>query len=184
MMYLGWEHDTQARQRQSIAVLSSALPENAFLAWGGRVPFLISVVLVGVGLFIRLRILETPAFVKVKNARRESTVPLVDLFRQHPREVLIGMGLRFAQNVVFYIYTFFVLSYGEKSLGYPRSIMLRSVMLTFSGGLAPFISTLLLARHGPAAVAGYIAGCCTITLLAAWFGPETRRVNLDDAVAS
>jgi MFS family permease len=101
------------------AVLSSALPEDAFLAWGWRVPFLVSIVLIGIGLFIRLRILETPAFEKLKETRRESRNPLVDVFREHPREVLIGMGMRFAQNVLFYIYTVFVLSYGEATLGYP-----------------------------------------------------------------
>ena len=63
------------------ALLSSALPEKAFLDWGWRIPFLVSVLLVGVGLFIRLRILETPSFAKLKEARRESRVPLLDVFR-------------------------------------------------------------------------------------------------------
>jgi MFS transporter, MHS family, shikimate and dehydroshikimate transport protein len=126
------------------AALASVLPGRAFLAWGWRVPFLISVVLVGVGLFVRLRIFETPAFARLKEARRESHQPLAVVFRDHPRQVLIGMGMRFASNVVFYIYTVFVLSYGEKSLGYSRSLMLGGVMLASLIGLVsiPFWSSL------------------------------------------
>jgi len=126
------------------AALSSWLPEPAFLAWGWRVPFLLSVVLVAVGLFIRLRVLESPSFEKVKEARSESRMPLLDVFRDHPREVLIGMGMRFAQNVIFYIYTVFVLSYGEKTLGYSRGVMLRGVMIASFLGLfaIPFWSHL------------------------------------------
>ena len=71
------------------AALSAWLPEPAFLAWGWRVPFLISVVLIGVGLFVRLQILETPVFEKLKADRRESSVPLLDVLREHPRELLI-----------------------------------------------------------------------------------------------
>jgi metabolite-proton symporter len=126
------------------AVLSSRLPESEFLSWGWRVPFLLSVLLVAVGLFVRLRILETPSFARIKETRRESRLPLLDLFREHPREVLIGMGMRFAQNVVFYIYTVFVLGYGETTLGYPRSVMLRAVMIASIIGLVaiPFWSHL------------------------------------------
>jgi MFS family permease len=140
------------------AALSSWLPEPAFLAWGWRVPFLLSVVLVAVGLFIRLRVLESPSFEKLKDARRESRTPLLDVFREHPREVAIGMGMRFAQNVIFYIYTVFVLSYGEKTLGYPRGVMLRGVMIASFIGLfaTPFWSHLS-DRIGRRPI--YLAGC-------------------------
>jgi MFS transporter, MHS family, shikimate and dehydroshikimate transport protein len=211
-------------------------------------------------------------FARLKDARAESHIPLLDLLRDHPREILIGMGMRFAQNVVFYIYTVFVLSYGD-SLGYPRALVLRAVMLAsliglvaipfwshlsdrigrrpvylmgaiasaviafpffrlfergpgfiapalvvalnlghdmmygpmaaclselfgprvrytgaslvyqltsvFSGGVAPFVATLLLSRRGSGAVALYIVGCCAITAAATWFAPETHRVMLD-----
>jgi MFS transporter, MHS family, shikimate and dehydroshikimate transport protein len=117
------------------AALSSWLPEPAFLDWGWRVPFLISVVLIAIGLFVRLRILETPVFEQLKQDRRASSTPLVDVLREHPRELLIGIGLRFAENVVFYVYTVFVLSYGEEVLGYPRSAVLRGVVLASALGL-------------------------------------------------
>src|SRR4029453_16603490 len=90
-----------------ILILSAWLPESAFLSWGWRVPFLVSVVLIAVGLFVRLRVLESPAFQEVKESGRASRAPLLDVFREHPKEVVIGMGLRFAQNVIFYIYTVF-----------------------------------------------------------------------------
>jgi len=255
-----------------ITALSAWLPESSFLAWGWRVPFLLSIVLVGIGLFVRLRVLESPIFAAVREGGRASRAPLLDVFRNHPRQVLIGAGMRFAQNVLFYVYTVFVLSYGEKTLGYPRSAVLSGVVLSavvglfaipfwshltdrvgrrpiyiagallsllavfpffwlfakgpgfvalaivvamighdmmygpmaayfselfgtnvrysgsslvyqftsvFSGGLAPLIATWLLSRHGWEAVALYLIACCTITLVAAWFAPETHRAALE-----
>jgi len=255
------------------AAVSSRLSEPAFLAWGWRIPFLLSIVLVAIGLFIRLRVMESPSFERLKDTRGESRTPLLDVFREHPREVLVGMGIRFAQNLVFYIYTVFILSYGEKTLGYPRSVMLRGVMIvsfigifatpfwsylsdrvgrrpillggvTFllvfsypffwlfdrgpafvpiamilamnighdmmygpmaatlselfgtrvrysgasltyqltsvvSGGVAPFIATVLLAKYGIGAVAAYVAASCALTVVATLFLPETHRVQLD-----
>ena len=74
------------------------LPEEQFLTWGWRVPFLLSILLVGVGLIIRVRILETPAFARVKEARTEARRPIVEVLRTHPKEVLLAMGARFAEN--------------------------------------------------------------------------------------
>jgi len=119
----------------AFALVSSMTSPAEFLAWGWRVPFLISVVLIVVGLVVRLRILETPAFEKVRETGGESRLPLLDLLREHPRELVIGMGMRFAQNVLFYIYTVFILTYGEKFLGYPRGAVLRGVTLSSLLGL-------------------------------------------------
>ena len=126
------------------AALSAWLPEEAFLEWGWRVPFLLSVVLIGVGLVVRLRVLETPVFTSLKEARDESRAPLLDVLREHPRELLVGTGMRFAENVLFYIYTVFVPGYCEKSLGYPRGVTLGGVMLGAVVGLGtiPFWSHL------------------------------------------
>ncbi len=117
------------------ALVSTVLGPEEFLAWGWRVPFLISVVLIAVGLFIRLRILETPAFEQLKAARRESKVPLLDVLREHPRELWVSMGMRFAQNVLFYLFTVFVLSYGEKTLGYGKNGLLAGVAIAAFIGL-------------------------------------------------
>ena len=256
------------------AWLSNLLPEDQFLAWGWRVPFLVSVVLVAIGLFVRLKVLESPIFAQLKERGADSRAPLVDVFREHPREVLVGMGMRFAQNVLFYFYTVFVPGWGEKTLHYSRNTMLGAVLLAsvvgmvsipfwswlsdrvgrrpvylwgaasslllafpciwliehgagwvalavvvammahdmmygpmaayfselfgtrvrysgaslvyqltavVSGGLAPFIATLLMAKHGAGAVAWYLVGSCALTLVATWFAPETHRVSLSEA---
>src|SRR5882757_6276301 len=89
----------------STAVFSwfARLPEDQFLSWGWRVPFLLSILLVGVGLIIRLRILETPAFTRIKQERTEARRPIVEVLRTHRKEVLVAMGARFAENGAFYI---------------------------------------------------------------------------------
>ncbi|HTL04643.1 MAG TPA: MFS transporter [Gemmatimonadales bacterium] len=105
-------------------LLSSRLSEAQFLSWGWRVPFLLSALLIIIGLFVRLRLIETPAFTALKAEAAPSAAPLLEVLRSHPREILVGMGMRFAQNVLFYIFTVFALSYGEKSLHYSKSAML------------------------------------------------------------
>lgn len=117
------------------ALASTALSEEQFLSWGWRVPFLLSIVLIAVGLFIRLRVLESPAFERVKAERREERMPLLTVIREHPRELLVGMGMRIGQNTVFYIYTVFVLSYGAATLHYSRAVMLTGVAIASAIGL-------------------------------------------------
>ena len=63
--------------------------------------------------------MESPSFERMKQERREERMPLLAVLRQHPRELLVGMGMRVGQNTVFYIYTVFVLSYGASTLHYP-----------------------------------------------------------------
>ena len=73
------------------------------MAWGWRIPFLVSIVLVAVGLFIRLAVMESPAFKEVKESGTESEKPLVDVVKTHKRDVLTAMGMRIAENGTFYI---------------------------------------------------------------------------------
>jgi MFS family permease len=115
--------------------LSATLSEQQFLAWGWRVPFLLSTVLIAVGLFIRLRLLETPAFARVKAAKGEARRPLIEVVREHPRELAVGMGMRVGQAAIYYIYTVFALSYGERTLGYSRSTVLGGVAAAAVVGL-------------------------------------------------
>ena len=105
------------------------LPEEQFLSWGWRVPFLLSILLVGVGLIIRVRILETPAFARVKEARTEARRPIVEVLQTHPKEVLLAMGARLAENGAFYIYTVFVLVYGTQKVGIDRQTVLNGILI-------------------------------------------------------
>jgi MFS family permease len=93
------------------------------------VPFLLSIVLVAVGLFIRLQVSEPPAFARVKETRSEAKMPILDAIRQHPKEVLVAMGARFAENGIFYIYTVFVLAYATQQLQVPQSTILTGVLI-------------------------------------------------------
>ncbi|MGH9175056.1 MAG: MFS transporter [Vicinamibacterales bacterium] len=115
--------------------LFSTLSDEQFLSWGWRVPFLLSVAMVAVGLFIRLRILETPAFVRLQQAEQQEARPLVRAMRQYRRNMLLAMGMRVAENGLFYVYTVFVLSYGPSALGLSRQTMLWGVTLAALVGL-------------------------------------------------
>lgn len=105
------------------------MPDADFLAWGWRIPFLISIVLVAVGLIIRLKILETPAFAKIKEAKSESRMPIVEVLRKYPKQVLLAMGARFAENGSFYIYSSFVLVYATQHVHMAQSIVLNGILL-------------------------------------------------------
>ena len=107
------------------------LPE----AWGWRVPFLFSIVLVGVGLFIRLRIMETPAFLQVKETHTEAPMPIVDVLRTYPKNVLLAMGMRIAENGTFYVLTVFVLTYIVEELKLEQTTGLVGVLIAAFIGL-------------------------------------------------
>ena len=126
----------------TFTLFSSNLSQAQFLVWGWRIPFLLSVILVGVGLFIRLRIFESPIFARLKEVQGEAQQPLVEVVRSQARHVLLAMGMRFAENGPFYIMSVFVLSYGEAHLRLPRSIMLTGVII------ASTLSLLVIPAYG------------------------------------
>ncbi|MFP2959320.1 MFS transporter [Myxococcus sp. 1LA] len=107
----------------------SQLPEAQFLAWGWRIPFLLSAVLIGMGVFIRLRVAESPVFQQRKQEPHPPGLPVLDALRTYPKQILLAMGARFAENGFFYIITTFVLSYGTERLGLPRSTLLNGVLV-------------------------------------------------------
>jgi metabolite-proton symporter len=123
---------------------SSYIPNEQFLAWGWRIPFLVSIVLVGVGLFIRLQLLETPAFAQVQETGSEANMPIIDVIRIYPKNVLLAMGMRIAENGTFYVLTVFVLSYVATELGMDRNIGLIGVLIASIIGLLiiPFYGAL------------------------------------------
>ena len=98
-------------------------PEQ-FREWGWRVPFALSALLVGVGLWIRLRLAETPAFAEMIEAGPPPAIPLAELFRDHWRPLLAGTLAAIACFALYYITTAFALGYGTKTLGYPMQAFL------------------------------------------------------------
>ncbi len=117
------------------ALVQAMTSEAAFMSWGWRVPFLASALLVIVGLVIRLKIMESPAFERIKETKTEAPKPIVDVIRKYPREVLTAMGMRVGENGCFYILTVFVLAYGEEELGLSKGTMLTGVIIAAAIGL-------------------------------------------------
>ncbi|HEY8457410.1 MAG TPA: MFS transporter [Actinopolymorphaceae bacterium] len=105
------------------------LGEDALQAWAWRLPFIASIVLVAVGLFIRLRVSEPPAFERVLRSGQRSRVPLVEVIRQHPKTTLLGMGARLSESVTFNIYNAFLLAYVVQVLSLPKSYVLDSLTI-------------------------------------------------------
>lgn len=112
-----------------VFMLVSRMEETAFLSWGWRIPFLLGVLLLGVGMFIRLKIMESPVFTQAKAEDPGPKIPILAVLRDHPRNVLLAMGARFAENAFFYIFTVLVLSYGSQQLGMGKAGLLKAVML-------------------------------------------------------
>lgn len=111
-----------------MTLLSATLSAQQFNSWGWRIPFLFSLVLVAVGLLIRLSILETPMFAKVTEERKTARVPVVDAIRQHWREILLSAGLRFSEQMPFYLFTTFVLIYVVSRHEFTRTFVLKAVL--------------------------------------------------------
>src|SRR5213075_2792246 len=113
----------------NLAVLAfSQMSGDQFLAWGWRVPFLLSIVLVGVGLYIRLGIMETPVFAKLSAENKLEKTPMVEVIKRHPKEILLSAFARMAEQAPFYIFTAFVFSYGTGTLKVSRDFLLTAVL--------------------------------------------------------
>jgi MHS family shikimate/dehydroshikimate transporter-like MFS transporter len=113
----------------AIFTASSSLPPEQFLSWGWRVPFLVSIVLVAVGLFVRLKILETPAFQQMQESGGSSELPVLDVFRYYWRSLLLTMGAFFLLNGGFYVTVTFMLAYGTQNIGVGSGTMLTGVLI-------------------------------------------------------
>ncbi len=109
--------------------MSQSLSESAFMDWGWRVPFLMGGLLLAVGMFIRLRIIESPVFLLAKTSAPEVKLPVLEALQKYPRNVVLAMGARFAENAFFYIFTVLVLSYGTQQLGLERKSLLNAVLI-------------------------------------------------------
>jgi MFS family permease len=151
-------------------LLGLFLSPQQFLAWGWRLPFLASALLIAVGLWVRLRLTETPAFRTAMQAAPPAKVPAAELLRHYPRQTLAGTFAVVACFAIFYLATAFALGYGTTSLGYDRGSFL-SVQLA----AIPFMALgIILAgawadRRNPRFV--LIAGCLMTVFVGAALGP-------------
>jgi MFS transporter, MHS family, shikimate and dehydroshikimate transport protein len=109
--------------------LLSFLNNDDFFAWGWRVAFLLSAVLVAIGLYIRLRILETPAFKVAQQQNQIAAVPVAELFRTHSKNTLLGLGARYIEGVTFNMYGVFLVGYLTSTLHMTRQTALLAVMV-------------------------------------------------------
>ena len=113
----------------NLAILAfSQLSGDQFLTWGWRIPFALSIILVGVGLWIRLGILETPVFQQLLDTRKIEKAPIVEVFRKHPKEIFLSALLRMAEQAPFYIFTAFIFAYGVTTLKMSRDFILIAVL--------------------------------------------------------
>jgi metabolite-proton symporter len=112
-----------------LAFFEANLSEEEFLAWGWRVPFYLSALLILIGLVIRARLKETPLFTQLKESKQVADSPVRDTLRHHWREVLLAAGTRLTENACFYLFTVYVLVYGETVLHMDRSDLLLAVNL-------------------------------------------------------
>jgi MFS family permease len=106
----------------------SGFGKEWFLAWGWRIPFLLSGALILVGLYVRLSVLETPVFRRLAEGQLLEKQPVLEVWRLHWREILLSAFVRMAEQAPFYIFTAFILEYGSRVLKYDKSVLLYGVM--------------------------------------------------------
>src|SRR5437870_2301254 len=113
----------------ALALMTVFTTNQQFLTWGWRIPFLLSFILIFIGLYIRVGILETPVFSKLKAEKKIERLPVAEVLRQNWREVILTALLRTGQQTPFYIFTTYVLLYATQQLGLSRATVLNFVMI-------------------------------------------------------
>jgi MFS family permease len=109
-------------------LLTSTLSEEAFLSWGWRIPFLLSILLVGIGLYIRLQLTESPLFQQMRQRRAEDTNPLAELVRSHRRSLVLGCGSKLAESIAFTSFAVLIAAYAT-SRGVDRPTMTTAALI-------------------------------------------------------
>jgi metabolite-proton symporter len=127
-----------------LAIMAAVMSEADFLAWGWRVPFLLSAVLVVVGWYIRNRVAESPMFQKqLEECEQPPKLPALDVIREQPKAILLGSGLRVGENISYYILTVFSLTYLVDVSHESRSLALNALLI---GAAVQFVAVPLLAH--------------------------------------
>ncbi len=147
----------------NLAVLAfSQMSGEAFVSWGWRVPFILSIILVGIGLWIRLGITETPIFRRLVAEKRIERAPFVEVLKKHPKEIILSSLARMSEQAPFYIFTAFIFAYGTTTLHASRDLLLVAVLvgaciftIPYSGYLSDRIGRKKMYLIGVAAVAVY-----------------------------
>lgn len=106
-----------------------AISGDSFQTWGWRVPFILSLVLVIIGLFIRLNLMETPSFQKTLEKKELPKLPVVTLFKQYPKQVISGVFANVSSDIAFGIFAFYSVTYGITHLGLDKSIFVNAILL-------------------------------------------------------
>jgi MFS transporter, MHS family, shikimate and dehydroshikimate transport protein len=153
----------------------ASLSDQQFVTWGWRIPFVASAALVAIGIFIRLRIQETPDFKEVLHEGKVVRFPVIDTILHHPKDLLIGLGARITEISWIYVITIFGLSYAVTTLGLSRSLVLGAIAL----GAACELVTIPLCGHVSDLLGRrpiYLLGCVAAILLSfpIFWGIETR----------
>src|SRR5437588_1961535 len=112
-----------------LALISALTSDAGFLSWGWRVPFLLSGVLVLIGLWIRLTISESPLFEEIEQEHTKARMPILDVLRVYPRSVLTALGARIGVDVAFYTFVLFIVTYVTQVLKVPRATALNAVLI-------------------------------------------------------
>jgi MFS family permease len=149
----------------ALALCERSLTPAQYLSWGWRIPFLLSGVLIVVGLVIRVRLLETPLFAELKDMKGVATAPVRETLRLHWREVLLAAGTRLTENACFYLFTIYLLTYGPNVLHVGNDVVYLAVSL---GGLAEVVAMPVygvLSDHWSRRGA-YITGCLVLIAFA------------------
>jgi metabolite-proton symporter len=169
----------------SFLILSGVLGEDAFASWGWRIPFLLSVVLIGVALYIQLRLEDTPVFRHLQERQAsqqgdegESRSPVIEVLRDHPKQVLLAAGAFFVVNGAYYVMITGMLDYGTRILGVSQNAMLAAVLISSFAQIFFLTGWAALSdRIGRRPV--YLAGAA---LLGLWAFPMFWLVNTKSAV--
>lgn len=114
---------------QGVFAIFSSMPKEDFLSWGWRVPFLLSIFVIALGIYIRAKVMETPVFRQAVEKRQVLHAPVMEAIKHHPREFFVVVGARLAENGLGYLFPVFTLSYMTKQLGLPKNMVLTGLVI-------------------------------------------------------